>query len=884
MISTTEEKQHVLTKELLDQMRSVDGFPIGKDEDIIALSDPPYYTACPNPWIEEFIKENGKPWDPKTDSYNREPFATDVIEGKNDPIYDAHSYHTKVPHKAIMRYILHYTEPGDIVFDGFCGTGMTGVAAQRCENPDPEFRDKIDREMPGVKWGARKTILNDLSPAATFIAYNYNTPVEVSEFEREAKRIIAEVEAECGWMYETQHVIDGKTIAFHDVNGIKKSILGKINFIIWSDIFLCPNCLKEIIFWDVAVDYEQGEMKDEFNCPFCRKLISKDPKKDPNTKKTVSEKMEHAWDSYFDENLNKTVQKAKQIPVLINYTVIDNKGQKHRFEKIPDEKDFALIKKIEMSKIPYWFPTDKIPAGDKTADPFNVGIFYAHQFYTKQNLWALSKLFNLIIKKDNKRVKNLLLLLFTAILPNSSKMRRFRTDKKGGGPLTGTLYFSSIITPPNVIISFERNIENIKEAAEIFSTFRKKTSISAESSSSLLHLPANVIDYIFIDPPFGSNLQYSELNFIWEAWLKIFSNNQKEAVINKTQRKGLAEYQNIMEKCFKEFYRTLKPGRWMTVEFHNSKNSVWMAIQESLQRAGFVVADVRTLDKKQGSFNQVQSTGQSVKQDLIISAYKPNGGLEDRFKLTAGTQDGVWDFVRQHLKHLPIFVEMQDAVQIVTERQQHLLFDRMVAFHVQRGVIVPISAGDFYAGLRQRFPERDGMYFLETEVLEYDKKRMTVKRIEQASLFVHDEKSAVHWLNKELSEKPQTYQDIQPKFLQELHQDKFEKLPELAAMLEQNFLQNINGQWYVPDPNEQADLDKVRERSLLREFEEYKKTKGKLKLFRTEAVRAGFKSAWAERDYGMIIAIGERLPSQILQEDDVLLMYYDNAITRNGGS
>jgi hypothetical protein len=44
----------------------------------------------------------------------------------------------KVPHKAIMRYILHYTEPGDIVFDGFCGTGMTGVAAQMCGNPDAD--------------------------------------------------------------------------------------------------------------------------------------------------------------------------------------------------------------------------------------------------------------------------------------------------------------------------------------------------------------------------------------------------------------------------------------------------------------------------------------------------------------------------------------------------------------------------------------------------------------------------------------------------------------------------------------------------------------------------------------------------------------------------
>jgi hypothetical protein len=124
--------------------RQIEGFPLGSDEDILALSDPPYYTACPNPFLPEIIAQ----WQAERAavrqtfqfasdkleslSYHREPFAADVSEGKNDPIYNAHSYHTKVPHKAIMRYILHYTDPGDIVFDGFCGTGMTGVAAQLC--------------------------------------------------------------------------------------------------------------------------------------------------------------------------------------------------------------------------------------------------------------------------------------------------------------------------------------------------------------------------------------------------------------------------------------------------------------------------------------------------------------------------------------------------------------------------------------------------------------------------------------------------------------------------------------------------------------------------------------------------------------------------------
>lgn len=108
-----------LTKEDIDKVRDIEGFPIGTDEDIIALSDAPYYTACPNPFIKEFIEKNGTPYEEETDDYHCEPFAADVSEGKTDPIYMAHAYHTKVPYKAIVRYILHYTNPGDIVFDGF---------------------------------------------------------------------------------------------------------------------------------------------------------------------------------------------------------------------------------------------------------------------------------------------------------------------------------------------------------------------------------------------------------------------------------------------------------------------------------------------------------------------------------------------------------------------------------------------------------------------------------------------------------------------------------------------------------------------------------------------------------------------------------------------
>lgn len=263
-----------LTKADIDKVRGIEGFPIAKDEDIIALSRPPYYTACPNPFIEDFIRENGTPYDETTDDYHREPFAADISEGKSDPVYMAHAYHTKVPYKAIMRYILHYTKPGDLILDGFCGTGMTGVAAEMCGCPDSTTKYQLEIEMADehIEWGARHAILSDLSPIATFIAYNYNTPYCEAMFRDTADAILKKCTSEMGWMYETQQV-DADGYPVYGLSG--KPIMGKINYTIWSDILVCPSCSREIVFYDAAIDLDGGSVREVFECPHCKSVLKK---------------------------------------------------------------------------------------------------------------------------------------------------------------------------------------------------------------------------------------------------------------------------------------------------------------------------------------------------------------------------------------------------------------------------------------------------------------------------------------------------------------------------------------------------------------------------------------------------------------------------------
>jgi len=909
----------LLASKLKDpKFRKIEGFPVGTDDAILAMSDPPYYTACPNPWIGEFVKHYGSAYDPNK-TYHREPFAADVSEGKNHPIYNAHSYHTKVPHRAIMRYILHYTQPGDIVLDSFCGTGMTGVAAQLCASRDEvqelgyrvlENGDIINEEGKAFsKIGARRAALNDLSPIAAFIANNYNTPLDVDAFRSSAATILAEAEREFGWMYETTHT-----------DGTKQ----RINFTVWSDVFLCGDCGGEIVYWNAAVDRVAQDVREEMKCPHCGALATK-------------RSLERARSKRFDQTLGTSIDEAKTVPVLINYSV----GSK-RYEKTPDNTDLDVIRKVEEFRLVDWVPSSRLREGGETRRNDDIGITHAHHFYTKRNLLALGAIYKRALQLGTDY-----LFWFTATLSWVGRENRLHLGnyfgKKGGviTSLRGTWYVASLQVETCVFARFElrTRVQDVRSSA-----FSRDRAVISTQSSSRLSAPNNSFDYIFVDPPFGSNLMYSELNALWEAWLQVETDNSDEAIEDTRSGKTLFVYKSIMDRCFAEAYRVLKPGRWMTVEFSNTAAAVWNAIQTSLQEAGFIVANVAALDKQKGSFKAV-NTPTAVKQDLVISAYKPNGGLEERFAKSGSTVAGVWDFVRTHLRNLPVVKPKGGQLEAIAERDPRILYDRMVAFYVGHSTPVPLSSAEFQAELASNFVERDGMWFLPEQVNEYDKKRAQMESVGQLAIFVEDERSAIDWLRVELKEKPQTYQDLQPDFMQQLNASwkKWEARPELKVLLDQNFLcydgtgevpsqihsylstqfkelrnlpkdhaqlrQKAKDRWFVPDPKKNVDVETLRNKRLLEEFWSYlpdgyisaarspdrnptlpmpgmasprpkvPRSK-KLKQVRTEAVRVGFKFCYQQKDYPTILAVADMLPESVLNEDEQLQMIYDNAALR----
>jgi len=871
------------------QFRAIPGFPAGTDDDIVKMSDPPYYTACPNPFIDEWISSAPAP--DAHEAYVRAPLAVDVTVGKTDPLYKAHGYHTKVPHQAIVPSILHYTKAGDLVLDGFGGSGMTGVAAEFCGIAPASYKQAVNLQFneagqTAPAWGVRRAVINDLSPAASFIAANYITPLDIDAFEKAAEKLLQDVQDEIGWMYES----------------VSNGSAQRVEYMVWTEVFTCPECTGAINFYRDARSSDDGRVLATFPCPHCGAKLNKD-------------RLERVFESVSDPANGEVWRRVKFEPVLVSVATPNG-----RIEREVTADDLRLLERIEALPLPIEMPTRRFPIeqmshGSRIAPK---GFTHVHHFYLPRARQALSALWRLGSAEPNERTRKMLLFAIEQTIWGFSVLNRYSPThfSQVNRNLNGVYYIASQHSECSPWYNLEGKFSRLFSAFRSFCPKVQNTYITVGTAANL-PLAAEVVDYIFTDPPFGENIYYADLNFLVEAWHGVITAASAEAIVDSGKEKDLPWYEGAMQACFSEYFRVLKPGRWMTVVFSNSKASVWNAIQVALQQAGFVVAEVTALDKTQGSYRQVTSAN-AVKQDLVVSCYKPNGGLEDRFEARGLTEDTAWDFIRTHLKNLAVVKRSSvGGLEVVAERDPRRLFDRMVSWFVRHNTPVPVSSAEFQAGLAERFPERDGMFFLPNQIDEYDKARMQAGDPPQRDLFVDDERTAIDWLTDFLKSRPSTYQEAHPEFTQKTGAGwrKHETKPELARLLDESFLkydgigpvpsqihtylssnwremrglekedpalvEKARNRWYVPDPNKQQDVEARRDKALLREFEGYKTHRGKkMKEIRLEVMRAGFKAAWSGKDYRTIIDVASRVPEEVWQEDERLLMLHSMAETR----
>ena len=228
--------------------------------------------------------------------------------------------------------------------------------------------------------GARRVILGDLSPAATFIAA---TTASRSTWRHSAEppaNFLRRLKREIGWMYETFHT-DGKT-------------KGRINYTVWSEVFSCPECAGEIVFLDEALDKETKRVRTEFPCPTCRASLSKT-------------RLERLYISRYDSEIGRTIRAPKHIPVLVNYNI-----GKSRYEKNIDDQDIATLLRIEELNLPSELPSTELPYMHMTHERAHMdlaGVTHLHHFFLPRAAHALAAMWHRAVECEDHRLRNMLL-------------------------------------------------------------------------------------------------------------------------------------------------------------------------------------------------------------------------------------------------------------------------------------------------------------------------------------------------------------------------------------------------------------------------------------------------------------------------------------------
>ncbi|MGQ9498366.1 MAG: DNA methyltransferase [Desulfotomaculales bacterium] len=487
------------------------------------------------------------------------PYTNNISAGKNSYVYDAHTYHTKVPPEGLKLLIDYYTRPGDVVLDPFCGSGMTGIAATET---------------------GRKALLVDLSPAATFITWNMLTPVPAHRYLEAVQRVLKHAVELEQTLYNTHCRVCGRRVP--------------MLYMVWSYGFLCRYCDREFILWDVAREERpsprESKIRTEFPCPYCGKNLKK-----------------------------RLLKKTRRYPVQVGYKCCQP-GLKEAVAS-PDEHDLALLAQIESEGIPkdLWYPVDPFPEGVNTRQPIAAGITSVDKAYTPRALWAMAYLWDIAARWPDPEIRTKLFFTLTSLYQRVTVFAEFRFW--GGSGNTANFNVPGIMNEQNVFKAFERKAHTISWYFSNAPTVARQFRISTQSACWLPQIPSRSIDYILTDPPFGGNINYSEMNFLWESWLRAFTDNTEEIIINDSQGKGLGEYKKLLTKALVEARRVLKDDGWMSIMFHNSSAKVWHAFQQAIFDAGFAIEGIQIFDKKHGTFKQFVSEN-AVGYNLVLHCRK----------------------------------------------------------------------------------------------------------------------------------------------------------------------------------------------------------------------------------------------------------------------
>ena len=502
------------------------------------------------------------------------PAKTELLEipdtitvPRTDPVYNCHAYLTKVPIGAIQPFIETFTKPGEVVVDFFAGSGMTGLAALTLN---------------------RRARLSDISVLGRHIATGYLTDVPEWDIRAAADRVLNLARRAHGDLYMTKRQSDGAPVQMIRT--------------IWSFTYLCPSCGDGMVFYE-AIN-AQGRVSQ--HCPSCGGPFAR-----------------RSWPRGDDVPVEVVVQGEYGRQTGQGVCGIDQDrmrdasgdGRVREVPSLPIEEGREMYKRCALGRS---------------------GMTETGKFFSPRNGIALLELWKAIHDVKDEAIRQALRFAFTAILPRAS-MRYQWSAKRPLNAQNQTYYIAPVYFEWNVFDLYSRKVnavirsnEALFDHGDLFSAEKlRDVRYELASAEKLTHLDDQSVDYVFTDPPFGSNIFYSDMNLFHEAWLGETTDHAREAVVHtQGKRKNGSEerYEELLRGAFSEAFRVLKPGRYMSVVFGNSSGRIWGLVQRALRDAGFKAspAHVAILDKGQRSVKGLNSGSEGVVTvDLIVTVQKP---------------------------------------------------------------------------------------------------------------------------------------------------------------------------------------------------------------------------------------------------------------------
>lgn len=520
-----------------------------------------------------------------------------ILAPRTDAIYNMHGYLTKVPVQAIVPLIEEFSPPSGVVVDMFAGSGMTAIAA---------------------RLAGRNAVVSDISRLGQHIGLGYLSEVSPSGLSETADNIVAASKEKVGWLYRTirqEDAVEVEAVRF-----------------VWSFVYECSSCGSAVKYYEMMKAAEWNSKK--LSCPNCGVGFVKRGAK-----------------YLYDE------------PVLAVVKSVEGRQAEQAFS----EYDRQMVSEAESMDFRSQIPSAVI---DEDREMYarsalkKWGLSKTSDFFSQRNSAVLYDLWSRISEIQNADLRRKLLFCFTAILPRASKRYQW-SPKVPLNAANQNYYIAPVFYEWNVYDLFMRKVSAaIKSDSLIFGSLNSSDRVFQEyvvaSADNLGHLDNNSVDYIFTDPPFGSNIFYSDMNLFQEAWLGNLTDHASEAVVRTTgggenKRVSSDRYKELLTNAFSEAFRVLKPGGVISIVFGNSKGSVWSLAQEAFREAGFRGKPVRIniLDKGQRSVKGLASGREGVTTlDLVVSLRKENVAAGDMQQSGRSINESIHEVVEK-FAHLP---------------------------------------------------------------------------------------------------------------------------------------------------------------------------------------------------------------------------------------